>query len=285
MFSAALLFSLVQIVNAAPTHTLCRGVAPENDRWIPANQIEATGISSQQFDAVLDRLEQLYIPEISAKGGKLQIERRWNDGVVNAYANRTGNLWRVVMFGGMARHPSLTKDGFAMVACHELGHHLGGAPKYVNEPDLWWGSYEGAADYYASLKCLRRYFAKDDNGKILSRMKLDPVAVSTCQREHASLVQQQLCIRSTMAGLSLAAVLADLESVALAKLSTPDARKVRVSNPDHPAPQCRLDTYFGGALCRSALSSDLDDTDYRPGSCTDTVRDSRGVRPRCWFAP
>ena len=33
------------------------------------------------------------------------------------------------MFGGLAGHETITTDAFALVACHELGHHIGGAQR------------------------------------------------------------------------------------------------------------------------------------------------------------
>ena len=39
-------------------------------------------------------------------------------------------------------------------------------------------SVEGQADYYATVKCLKRLFAQDDNQKVLDGMTLDPLAAS-----------------------------------------------------------------------------------------------------------
>jgi len=47
---------------------------------------------------------------------------------VNAYASvdKQGQQF-IHMFGGLARHPLMTEDAFLLVACHEFGHHYGGA--------------------------------------------------------------------------------------------------------------------------------------------------------------
>jgi hypothetical protein len=187
------------------------------------------------------------------------------------------------MFGGLARHPAITYDGFAAVACHETGHHLGGAPVFSGDDS--WASVEGEADYYAMLKCLRRLFEKDDNRKILAGRKLDPLAVSTCKNEERSQQDEELCIRATMAGVSLAQVLASLEGGSVPRLSTPDPRRVTETYEDHPRAQCRLDTYFQASLCRANFHQDMDRSDYRVGACTDTHVYTRGLRPRCWFKP
>ncbi len=58
-------------------------------------------------------------------------------------------------------HKYLTTDGLAMVACHEIGHFLGGEPKKLRgrSNKKSWSSAEGQADYYAA-RCLEVYFSK-----------------------------------------------------------------------------------------------------------------------------
>ena len=53
--------------------------------------------------------------------------------------------------------------------CHEVGHHLGGAPfmpKYYEDYYLFRGSSEGQADYYAANTCLKKWFSGEDHWKI-----------------------------------------------------------------------------------------------------------------------
>jgi hypothetical protein len=53
----------------------------------------------------------------------------------------------------------------------------------------------------------------------------------------------------------------------------------------HPATQCRLDTYFEGALCEKSPMEPMSNTDFHGGSCTQDQGARIGYRPRCWFAP
>ena len=69
---------------------------------------------------------------------------------VNANASQRGRTWIVNMYGGLARRPEITPDGFAMVLCHELGHHMGGFP-FVSG----WAANEGQSDLFATLSCGR----------------------------------------------------------------------------------------------------------------------------------
>lgn len=264
---------------------LCEGFLPENDMNIPMGwDLRAGGISEQEFNDVLDRIEALYKPEVAAHKATLTVNRLWSNGTVNASANRVGNSWQINMYGGLARHPSVTADGFALVACHEMGHHLGGAPKvggFMNK----WASNEGASDYYATLKCLRRLFENDDNERILSEMQIDPAVPAACEAEHGSRREQLLCIRGAMAGLSVSGMFNSLSKGGKLSFTTPDPSQVRKTNSRHPAAQCRLDTYYAGALCRVPVSQAVSDRNYRDGSCADPVVHTRGMRPRCWFKP
>lgn len=268
----------------ADQQKVCDGFLPENDMNIPEGVPHplAGGITRAQFDDILNRIQAQYQKEVAQYGATLKIERKWSDGTVNAYAYRNGRQWIIAMFGGFARHRSITYDGFASVACHEMGHHLGGAPLVRRDP---WASNEGQADYYATVKCLKRFFEKDDNEKILAGRKLDPIAVKTCESEHRGRQDQLLCIRATMAGVSLAGVLKDLEGGRLPALATPDKTKVSKTNDQHPHGQCRLDTYFQGSLCSQSPYSAVSSRDPATGYCYDPNTYTRGLRPRCWYKP
>ena len=65
---------------------------------------------------------------------------------------------------------TITVDGMALVACHEMGHHMGGAPKIDGWYGSSWATNEGGADYYGTLKCARRFFAGDDNASIVKTL-------------------------------------------------------------------------------------------------------------------
>ena len=51
----------------------------------------------------------------------------------------------------------------------------------------------------------------------------------------------------------------------------------------HPYAQCRLDTYFNGALCTVSEIIDFDDDEETTGACHKKNGDDRGLRPQCWF--
>lgn len=272
------LFAFAFSANAQSTR-LCKGFMPENKMYIPVVNGPAASIEKAKFDGVLDKIETLYKPIISKKGGTFKVVRNWNDGTVNAYADRSGRTWSIHMFGGMARHPAVTEDAFAAVACHEVGHHLGGAPHFGAD----WASIEGQSDYFAFTKCLRMMFEKDDNKKIVQGMTVDPEAEKRCKANWSSQQDEYLCIRATMANLALGLVLVEDTGKPNPKLDTPDSTQVTTTNGDHPEAQCRVDTMLQASLCTVPFSEELGDRDYRIGACVDYLKD--GSRSRCWFKP
>ncbi|HOW89212.1 MAG TPA: hypothetical protein PL037_02940, partial [Elusimicrobiales bacterium] len=207
--------------------------------------------------------------------------RNWEDNTVNAYAQQQGKKWMISMFGGLARHSAITQDGFALVACHEIAHHLGGAPKKSG-----WATIEGQADYAANLKCLRKVFADGSSRGFTRPAADDPIAADTCDRAFASDTDRALCLRGVMAGKSVTALFKQLANEPKdAALDTPDPAVVTTMATTHPKMQCRLDTYFQGSQCVKSVSEELSDTDLFAGTCNAKTGQSAGLRPRCWYKP
>lgn len=254
--------------------------APENNMWIGMDDKAAGGITEEQFNKVLDDLNVIYAPIVKARKAKLVFERNWEDGTVNAYAQQTGKTWIVAMFGGLARYDIMTADGFALVVCHELAHHLGGAPKVGMNP---WASNEGQSDYVATMKCMREYFKKQDNVTALKSIKVDDIVTKQCAAAYKDPKLSAVCMRSAMAGKVLAEMLNRLASGQKpVSFYTPDTHVVKETDDEHPEAQCRLDTYFAGALCDKDLSKKLSEKDPILGTCQGA---KIGSRPLCWYKP
>jgi len=281
-------------VKAASPKELCEGFLPPNNMKIPvgakirSNFFDAKvggGITQDQFNRVMDRVQKLYGPVVAQEGGTLVINRKWDDPTVNASAEEMGSQWVLNMYGGLARHQETTEEGMALVACHELGHHLGGAPKIAGWFGDDWATNEGGADYFATLKCLRNYFAEDDNATIVASANLDPFAVARCESQFSQRQDQLLCERTLMATNSVSRLFMDLhQDPAPPQFSTPDKSVVAQMDDNHPATQCRMDTYFNGATCHVDKSVGNSRTDYHQGSCVQGT-DEFGWRPLCWFKP
>ena len=251
----------------------------------------AGGITQEQFNDTIDFVSAYYAPVVASFKAKLVVVRNWEDSTVNAYANRAGKTWNVNMFGGLARRPEVTVDGFALVICHELGHHLGGFP-FVRD----WAADEGQSDYFATQACARNLWKNDFKINATFASTVNPVAKTKCDASWDSEVERNLCYRVSAAGYSLATLLGALGGSQLPDFSKPDTSKVSATNHAHPKAQCRLDTYLAGALCDAQFQDDMipgstaklgaseKEKQALSVSCSqfDTTREFAG-RPTCWF--
>lgn len=267
------------------------GIVPKNNLKISTAYFKpGQTMSVATFGKIIDGIAKIYSPIIASKGGRLKAIKDWENPEVNAYASRDNNNYIVHLYGGIARHPATTEDGFALVVCHEIGHHIGGYPKLVNEPDMEWASNEGQSDYFGTTKCLRKYFeALDNSAQVVSKMAVPELVQKKCfatwgqsSKDHA------ICVRTSLAGQSMGNLFAILNKEPNKKLIKPDfttpiQSSSTVTYDDHPHAQCRLDTYFQASLCTVSHNIDLSDKDERVGACANYKQD--GARSKCWFKP
>lgn len=271
---------------------------PKNDLHLREGFL-SNDVKEADFNRVLDRFQAVYGPILKNNfGATLSINRLWNDNTVNASASQSGNVWTLNMYGGLARAEPTTIDGFALVVCHELGHHVGGFPFYVNQ----WAASEGQSDYFASIGCAKFMWKDDVAENALSRQKISvsddfKIPKNLCDKTYATESEQNLCYRNVLAGHSLAVLLGSLNGGPVPKFGTPDSSILTKTSTAHPAAQCRLDTYLAGAVCDIKWKNDLipgkevqDRQSLKaviqasPFACQNYDA-ARAARPRCWFAP
>jgi hypothetical protein len=246
------------------------------------------GLTEVQFKNAIDRMEKEYTPIFAKFGAKLDIKRLWSDNTVNASAEQLDEkTWRVNMYGGLARRPEVTEDGFMLVLCHEIGHHLSGYP-FVED----WAADEGQSDMYSTGPCAFKMFKKNAELAVQAGSELPADLKAKCDESHKS--DADVCYRAIIAGKSLGDLLAALQNTTIA-YDTPDKKVVRKTKHSHPDAQCRLDTYVASALC----GSEKWDHDLIPGKSFDNRNSLEaqkeafahgcetgiGARPLCWFAP
>ncbi len=258
------------------------GFAPENNLKISQWDKASNDMTEERFLSIVRSVSDIYAPIVEQKGGTLSMNNRWDDDTVNASAQKMGSKWVVNMYGGLARHQLTTDDGFALVVCHELGHHIGGAPRkgFSN-----WASNEGQADYFGSMKCLRRVLEKQDNILAVSKMTVDAEVTNKCELIYKNAGEVALCQRVSMAGKSLGSLLADLGKSPKVDFTTPSPKIVTKTIDAHPEAQCRLDTYFQGILCDKSYDQDVDNADSKIGTCIALDGYKVGPRPLCWYKP
>ncbi len=273
---------------AAPTIFACtmdgsEGIVEENNLWISPAQKSVNGVTEAQFNKVIDDAIVVMEPYIKARGANLTVVKKWDDGTVNAYAEQSGKEWKVSMFGGLARHETITSDGLALVVCHEIGHHIAGAPMYSYKAG--WASTEGQSDYFATTKCLRQVWAKENNEEIIAAMEVPARVKELCGSQNVWNQEYAICVRGAMAGDSVARLFAALRKQEPSKFETPDPKVAKYTQESHPATQCRLDTYFQGALCAADEMEEFSRDTEVTGSCHKTLGHKIGLRPACWHKP
>lgn len=258
---------------------------PDNDWSIPPLRVkDFEAVTEHQFNVVTQTLFKLYAPKIKEKGNvDLVMNADWKDPGVNAFATREETTWTVHVAGGIARAKGMTKDSLALIVCHELGHHLGGAPRtFLYEG---WPSAEGQADYWASSKCLKNYYNELKNEDVTLDSNVPEKIVNQCTISYKNYVDKIICVRTMMASLDFAHFLNLLpDAKNPVSLDGTDTRQVKGTNTnDYPRPQCRFDTLYQGALCDIAYDVATSETDAKIGHCNDTTKP--GTRPRCWYKP
>lgn len=282
-FAAILATSLSAQASILPPNNLDR----EDNLEMVANMTE------EEFKQIIEGVVAQYREPAAKQGATLKVNALWTNSTVNASAQQMGNQWIINMYGGLARRPEVTPDGFAMVVCHELGHHFAG---FAFKGSTW-AANEGQSDYFATHACARRVWGKQLNVNAQFRTTVGEFEKSKCDEAYSEQTDRDLCYRTTAAGLSLATLLSKLGSSEEPRFDTPDEKKVSRTNDNHPAAQCRLDTYFQAALCnkpfdallipgkkvsggRNSLDAEKESAKY---TCTELDGKSFGIRPTCWF--
>ena len=258
------------------------GIMPPNDMKISIDSKFRNDLTEQDFNQILEKAEKVYRPIVQAKKKRLKIISEWNDDTVNATAKQVRNTYKVIIFGGIGRHPETTKDSLLLVVCHELGHHLGGAPRKGKSPK-YWASSEGQADYWGALKCMKRILKNENNSEVVESLNVPAIVKDKCEEAYIDNNEIALCIRTSIASYHLSKLLAkNNEKI---DFETPDQNVVVRTYTSHPETQCRLDTYFQGSLCDRDYRDDVDFNDSRIGVCSRGEEYETGVRPLCWYKP
>lgn len=264
---------------SAPRGKVLCELFPAADQVEPQQAEERNAVVDvTYFKKAVERVGAVYQPVFKALNQKFRIVGNWASAEFNAFAVVEDNGdRRVEIHGGLARNKYMTRDALLLVMCHEIGHHLAGNPRYPNEVL----SAEGQSDYYGTLVCMRKVLATEDNQLALRRIQVDTYARQYCARQYKDSEEQAICIRSVMAGLSLARVL-NLNRGP--RVQDRDRTRVPATQMNHPEPQCRLDTYIAGALCPIGPTLPPVLTQLVRGACNpNKIRQGKGSRPTCWY--
>ncbi|MFT6630277.1 MAG: hypothetical protein ACJAS4_000213 [Bacteriovoracaceae bacterium] len=261
--------------------------------FLPINKMEIPSINKENdnrlretYQPIVNELLNLYESTVLSQNAKLIFQFDFSSQTVNAFAKRSGNnneLWHITFLGGLMRHPNLTRNIFAAVLCHELGHHLGGLPK--KNPNHW-ASVEGQSDYFAANECLKKML---NDGTTLSPSinNIKPVIKKNCQLNFKAPSEYKQCLRSAVISEEIGYFIHKMKQSRRGqrgKKPSIESRDNAVASRtliQHPNAQCRLDTFFEGSLCSDYYRSN----GKQNPNCLDSDLLYEGSRPKCWYSP
>lgn len=258
-------------------------ILPDNDLWKEdSKHRKFADLTEERFLELSNQVIDTMAPFAAVHGKTLMLDPLWDSTEVNAYAYPSEDRMMIEMHGGLARRPEVTEDGFQLVVCHEVGHHLAGFALY----DVGgWAASEGQSDYYASHVCAKEIWKEDIAQNAMYKTIASDYIIGLCDESYDLEDDRNLCYRTAMAGKSLATLLAFGDEVFF---EDRDTNKVDETYTSHPAGQCRLDTYVSGGLCTVEFNKEFipqTEEEARETSCMSVDGYSLETRPRCWFAP
>jgi hypothetical protein len=279
------------LVTSNPFMASASSFAPKHKPFPSSMQRLNSGIDEVKFHSLIREIEAIYTPIVARLGANLVIESDWSSIESNAYADQEGTQWKLMVSGGLARRPEITPDGFSLILCHELGHHLGGYPFGT----YGWDAAEGQADYFASFVCARKIWLDELEVNARARLTTPTAVKERCNQVWSDQKDQDLCYRIALAGKSAADFLAAVERSQGVYFDKPDPQVVAETIVFHPSAQCRLDTYVNGALCHNdyvdsvvpgldhPLGQNSLEAEFQASLMSCSEMDGHAIRPKCWF--
>jgi hypothetical protein len=111
--------------------------------------------TARKADARRRRLAEGLIARFALLFPQIAYTLNWDSQLINAQAWRLGQQRNVYLYGGLVRHPAITRAGLALALAHETGHHLGGEPY---DPVMTWMTSEKQSDNWAVVSCMPSLF-------------------------------------------------------------------------------------------------------------------------------
>jgi hypothetical protein len=125
----------------------------------------------------------------------------------------------------------------------------------------------------------------EDNEEIISGMKIPENVRTDCAESFSTTADQALCMRTSLAGISVGMVNASIRQFPIPDIEAEDPTVADETSNRHPIPQCRLNTYYQGSLCPVSYLKPLSQIDDVRGTCHPDLNYTIGLRPNCWYKP
>ena len=228
------------------------------------------------FNETLHEARIFFSPIYKKHGKELTIIGDWSYDENNAKAMAyTTNHFFIEVYGGALKAKGTNKDSLRAMICHEVGHHIGGAPyvpRYYEDYYLFRGSSEGQADYYAAQRCLKNWFSGENHWRELEKYRFSEKDKKFCTKYEEGQENIGLCLRVITAFKRMLQINID-ESVSFQyKARNPNYQYALASSVTHPSKECRLETVYAGVICNAE----------KKAGCLSFENPIEASRPLCW---
>ncbi|WP_437678432.1 trypsin-like serine peptidase [Sorangium sp. So ce131] len=277
-----------------------------------ASGADAADVTTEQAFDLAHRAVDVYQGHAKEHGARLLVNYGSKFGTqIDIQADRDWELDLGVTFRKQGVTPP---DIAAFMACHEIGHALGGFPfkrtpvQQAQVEGLATGQFgtvssaEGQADYFASKECLPRLWAAEREVNASFRAAVTDYAKERCDAAWEDADAQNLCYRIAAVAEAFGVWKrgTDVEEASnpIPRLDTPSTVEAQVTDYENMPAQCRVDTIFQGALCGHKFrGTDIPglippyeqvltfSPDVEAAAAPDSCTEGPGARPRCWFMP
>lgn len=151
----------------------------------------------------------------------------------------------LTLTGNIPNFDGMNIAGYALVACHELGHIMGGEPRQRTALDGW-SSVEGQADYFATNTCMWGYVKTlplPELGK-----DLDDKMVHLCYKKFSPDINSAQDCLKILAGIDAMAQYFNrsYKNDTVVSINKKDSSLVERTMQKYPSLQCRVDTWMAG---------------------------------------
>ena len=204
-------------------------------------------VTQTSFTTIPHLIYALHLSDLQKIKATARVTLDWEKPYFTAWANRESeNNYTLNFWGGLARIPGMNDEAFAITACHELGHILGGAPR-IKIKEFLWSSAEGQSDYYATSVCMKNYLKTK---KLTVPKTLSETAFTLCRTTYANETDFLICLNTNKGIEGFASMLEHLSQYKeVLDIATPSKKRVKVTTFDsYPDIQCRIDTLLQGSL-------------------------------------
>lgn len=164
-----------------------------------------SAIPQSEFADVNHSIIDAYAPIVSKKlNAQLELREIWLGfggafQVDSALKPLGEERFVITLTGDIAQNPFMSMDGYAFVACHEMGHLLAQGPKQKSRPLSKWSAVEGEADYYTTNECMWRYVNEIEPRYFLTHF--DRHSIERCEEAYGHDARWFLSCMRIMSGI------------------------------------------------------------------------------------